>query len=272
MRIFLSVGHSILKGGTCTSASGQINEYRYNKALAPYVKEELEKLGHTVDIIVCPEYKFLHKEQESTYKVPIANSGKYDMVAELHLNASNGQGNGSECLYYPNDTRGRLIADRFGQAMDKLGFKDRGAKPRGDLYMINSTKPLAVMFETFFCDSVKDTKRANDIGYRPIAQAIAYALTGVRLGNHTGIKPGIPNKPNTIKKEGGYSVLTNTPNDTLNVRQSPDYNSKILSSYRDKSKIYVHEVIKNNKGTFYKIEYKKGMYGYVSARYCVGIR
>ena len=31
----ISVGHSILKNGMCTSASGVVNEYQYNKALAP---------------------------------------------------------------------------------------------------------------------------------------------------------------------------------------------------------------------------------------------
>lgn len=179
MKIFLSVGHSILRGGGCTSASGYVNEYRYNKALAPYVKRELEKQGHSVDIIVCPEGQFSNWKQERNYKLPIANSGKYNLVAELHLNASNGVGNGSECLYYPGDNRGQIIADRFGLAMKKQGFKNRGSKSRGDLYILAATKPLAVLFESFFCDNKQDTDLAKKIGFEGVGKVIAYAITGI---------------------------------------------------------------------------------------------
>lgn len=54
-KIALSIGHSILKNGECTSASGVVNEYKYNKKLAPYIKKYLEKVGCTVDIINVPE-------------------------------------------------------------------------------------------------------------------------------------------------------------------------------------------------------------------------
>lgn len=54
-KIALSIGHSILKNGECTSASGVVNEYKYNKKLAPYIKKYLEKVGCTVNIINVPE-------------------------------------------------------------------------------------------------------------------------------------------------------------------------------------------------------------------------
>ncbi|HDX7260820.1 TPA: N-acetylmuramoyl-L-alanine amidase, partial [Clostridioides difficile] len=34
MKICITVGHSILKNGSCTSADGVVNEYKYNKSLA----------------------------------------------------------------------------------------------------------------------------------------------------------------------------------------------------------------------------------------------
>lgn len=70
----------------------------------------------------------------------------------------------------------------------------------------------------------------------------------------------------------GYYVLTNTPRDVLNVREKPSATSRIVSSYRDKSKIYVHEVIHTADSTWYKIEYHKGKFGYVAARFCKGIK
>lgn len=70
----------------------------------------------------------------------------------------------------------------------------------------------------------------------------------------------------------GYYVLTSTPGDVLNVREKPSASSRIVSSYRDGSKIYVHEVVHTTDSTWYKIEYHKGKFGYVAARFCKGIK
>ena len=175
MRIFLSVGHSILRGGTCTSASGYTHEYRYNKELAPYIKEELESRGHKCDVIVCPEGTFTSKQGEHNYKIPIANSGKYDLVCELHLNASNGKGKGTEVFYYSSDSKGRNIANHICINICSLGFHNRGIKT-AQLYMINETKPTSVLVESFFCDNKDDSDLAKQVGFRKMAIAIACGL------------------------------------------------------------------------------------------------
>lgn len=177
MKIFLSVGHSILKGGGCTSASGYTHEYRYNKELAPYVKRALESLGHSCDVIVCPEGVFPSKRSEYSYKIPIANSGKYDLVCELHLNAADGAGHGVEVFHYPGDKKGYSIANQICKNISSLGFTNRGTKT-DQLYMINDTKPTAVLVESFFCDNKKDSDQAKKIGFKRMAQAIAYGLVG----------------------------------------------------------------------------------------------
>ena len=50
MKILLSVGHSILKTGHCTSADGRpyggVLEYAYNKSIAEAVKKYLQSVGH----------------------------------------------------------------------------------------------------------------------------------------------------------------------------------------------------------------------------------
>lgn len=79
-------------------------------------------------------------------------------------------------------------------------------------------------------------------------------------------------QPKPTKPFKGYYVLTDTPGDVLNVREKPSASSRIVSSYRHGSKIYVHEVIHTPGSTWYKIEYKKGIFGYVNAKYCKGIR
>ena len=59
MRIALTVGHSLLKNGSYTSASGEdcggVNEYKYNKKLMKKVKKYLESDGHSVDVYLPRE-------------------------------------------------------------------------------------------------------------------------------------------------------------------------------------------------------------------------
>ena len=175
MKIILTVGHSILKTGNCTSADGRpfggVLEYAYNKNIVNQVAEYLRSVGHTVDILICPELQFSKSTDEKSYKLNRVNSGGYDLVCELHLNASavhNAQG--CEVLY--KSENGKKFAQ---QVQERLGtiFKSRGIQKRDNLYMLNSTKPTAIMLETFFCDSSVDCALAekNNVALR-IAEGI----------------------------------------------------------------------------------------------------
>jgi N-acetylmuramoyl-L-alanine amidase len=152
MKIAITVGHSILKSGLCTSANGVVNEYQYCKMLADFLAKILRSAGCTVDIIICPEKQFAKSTEERTYKLPKINGKKYDLCIELHLNSYNGSAKGTEVLYCSNT--GKMYAQRV---VNKLGtaFTSRGVKDRPDLYMLNSTDCPAIMIETFFCDSKK---------------------------------------------------------------------------------------------------------------------
>lgn len=163
MKILLTVGHSILKSGVCTSADGRsyggVLEYAYNKSIVNQVAAYLRQAGHVVDALICPELQFSRSTDEKDYKVPKANAGGYDLVAELHLNASAlHNARGCEVLYYSD--AGKSVAQRI---QDKLSivFKDRGIQRRTGLYMLKSTKPTAVMIESFFCDSSADCELAE---------------------------------------------------------------------------------------------------------------
>lgn len=163
MKILLTVGHSILKTGVCTSADGRsyggVLEYAYNKSIVNQVAAYLRQVGHSVDVLICPELQFSRSTEEKNYKVPKANAGGYDLVAELHLNASAlHNGHGCEVLYY-SDT-GKIVAQRIQEKLSTV-FKDRGVQKRTGLYMLKSTKPTAVMVESFFCDSSADCELAE---------------------------------------------------------------------------------------------------------------
>ena len=100
---------------------------------------------------------------------------------------------------------------------------------------------------------------------------------GKLIGNNNLDKPSenanfVKSGKTKVKNEGRYSVITNTPNDVLNVRELPSANSKLVWSYNHTSKIYVISVWKGQGETWYEIQYDKGKFGYVSARYCKGIK
>lgn len=170
-KIAIIVGHSRLKNGYYTSATGYVNEYKYNKSLAKYVAKYVKKYtGKQVDVIRCPEKKFIRSTEEYGYKVPRVNKGNYDLIIELHLNASsNPTANGTEVLYYPNSKEGEQTAKAVQQELAKY-YKDRGIKARGDLYILRDTKPVAVLIESFFCTNKEDCKKLTKT---QLAKAIA---------------------------------------------------------------------------------------------------
>ncbi len=178
MKIALTVGHSLLKNGYYTSADGKkyggCNEYKWCKAFSKQVKKQLENKGCVVDRIVCPEKKFTTSTQEKTYKINKINSGKYDLVIELHLNAASPSAEGTEVLYKSNT--GKKYADSIQKQLSSV-FKNRGIKQRSDLYILNGTKPPAILIETFFCTSKSDYKKAKGLKNRTkLAKLVANGI------------------------------------------------------------------------------------------------
>jgi hypothetical protein len=183
MKIAITVGHSILKNGLCTSANGVVNEYQYCKMLADFLSKILRAAGCTVDVIICPEKQFAKSTEEKTYKLPRINGKKYDLAVELHLNSYNGSAKGTEVLYCSNT--GKMYAQRV---VNRLGtvFTSRGVKDRPDLYMLNSTDCPAIMLEAFFCDSKNDYDIATKLGYSEVAKLIAEGILNKSIASDKG--------------------------------------------------------------------------------------
>ena len=163
MKIILTVGHSILKTGSCTSADGRpyggVLEYAYNKNIVNQAAEYLQRVGHDVDVLICPELEFGRSTEEKAYKLERVNGGGYDLVCELHLNAS-ALHNARGCSVLYKSENGRQIAQQVQNRLAAV-FKNNGIQKRDDLYMLNGTKPTAIMLETFFCDSSADCDLAE---------------------------------------------------------------------------------------------------------------
>ena len=179
MKICITVGHSRLKNGSYTSADGTkyggVNEYKWCKNFSKNLKNQLKKKGHAVDVVICPEKKFTTATQEKTYKLNIVNKKNYDLIMELHLNASdNPTAYGAEVLY--KSASGKKYADKVMKSLSKT-FRARGSVKRNDLYMLNGTKAVCIMIETFFCTNKSDYLKAKGmIKRRKIAKDIANVL------------------------------------------------------------------------------------------------
>lgn len=187
MNIFLSVGHSILKNGSITSADGRnmggCNEYLYNRNLVEKVEYWLEKAGHKVTVCIVPERKYTKSNDEISYKIPLENSGDYDLSVELHLNAFDGTAHGCEVYYYSND--GKEFAVNVVNELGKM-FHNRGAMERKGLYWLNKTKATAILIESFFCDSKKDMDIADRYGLDAVGKAIAEGINGGKIQSGNG--------------------------------------------------------------------------------------
>lgn len=209
MKIILTVGHSILKNGNCTSADGRpyggVLEYAYNKNIVNRVAEYLRGVGHRVDVLICPELQFKKSTDEKAYKLQRVNSGGYDLVAELHLNASAlHNARGCETLY--NSEKGKKIAQQIQTRLATV-FRNRGIQKRNNLYMLNSTKPTAIMLETFFCDSSADCALAEKTD---VAHLIAEGIHGgsIANGQHESADPELTGMLYRVQT-GAFTVWRN---------------------------------------------------------------
>lgn len=185
MKIAINVGHSILKGGLCTSANGIVNEYQYCKTLGPVLADTLRKEGHTVDVIICPEREFTSKRQEQSYKLSRINGKGYNLVIELHLNSSdNKNAKGVETIYHQNSARGKTYAERIEKKISELGIVSRGAKKQTEFdqksfYILSGTDCPAVIIESFFCTNKIEVDLVSKLGNDAIATKISEGILNI---------------------------------------------------------------------------------------------
>lgn len=261
MRIALTVGHSLLKSGNYTSASGEgrggCNEYEYNKKLMKKVKEYLEKDGHAVDLYICPEKIFTSASQEKSWKLSRLNAKNYDLVAEGHLNCFDGKAHGCEVLYV--SSAGKKYADRVQKRIASAGFTDRGVKKRTNLYMLNGTKATCIMTESFFCDNKSDYKIGKDVD--KVARLIAEGICNKDLSKISVAKETVKEVVKKVTKKAVYAKVV-TKTDPLMIRKSASGKAKIIGKIQKGKKV---EVVKKG-SSWTKVKYNS-VVGYSATKY-----
>lgn len=97
----------------------------------------------------------------------------YDLVFELHYNASSPSANGVEALVYYSNNKMRALGELYCKLMsESMGLKNRGCKrvTSGNGFgFLEKTKGSAIILEPFFgsnyndCENYKDRKHAKVI-------------------------------------------------------------------------------------------------------------
>ncbi|EJS61967.1 hypothetical protein ICU_05135 [Bacillus cereus BAG2X1-1] len=153
---------------------GNRKEHIMDRQVKDAVVVKLKALGHTV----YDDTDEVGRTQAQNLNniVRNCNSHGVDLVISFHLNAYNGTANGVEVCYYDQQT---LAAKVSAQLSKDIGWSNRGAKQRNDLYVLNSTKAPAILIELGFIDNDSDMAKWN---VDKISNSIVYALTGQTVG------------------------------------------------------------------------------------------
>ncbi|PRT09027.1 N-acetylmuramoyl-L-alanine amidase [Bacillus thuringiensis] len=175
-RYSLHGGHnSIVQGANF----GNRKEHVLDRQVKDAVAAKLRALGHTV----YDDTDEVGATQSQNLNNIIRNSNSHavDLVISFHLNASDGNGQGVEVLYYDQKD---LAAKISAQLAKDIGWRDRGAKQRTDLAVLNGTKAPAILIELGFIDNESDMAKWN---VDKIANSIVFALTGQTGGGATDL-------------------------------------------------------------------------------------
>jgi N-acetylmuramoyl-L-alanine amidase len=232
MKIGLRAGHS----DNCTGAIGIVDEHEQMKKYYSSVKAVFETYGHTV--IDCNSNANT-PGGELSEGAGKANNNNVDLFISLHMNASDGQGHGTEAWVSSTSSKAYGYAYNLCSNFAALGFTNRGVKTSNGLYEMNHISAPNIISEICFCDSQEDIDIYNKYSWEQLAYAFCNAIDS-----------NIPKVP--VVKEGnhdrGYIVTSYLPH-------SDGYNGvdiKYYIGYFEGVKCYVRG---NDKGVWIETEY-----------------
>lgn len=200
MKIGLRGGHS----PNCKGAMGYLDEQVEVRKIYTELEPMLKKAGHTVINCNSDASNVNSELNEGTNK---ANSNNCDIFMSLHMNASNGAGNGVECLLYDNTNATMVsIGNKICSNLQAKGYQNRGVKYFQGYHDLNATIMPAMIVESLFCDNKKDTDLYKTIGgAKGVAALIFNAITG-ETADTSGGSSTTPTPTTPTKKEDGHNV------------------------------------------------------------------
>ena len=146
--IMLSSGHGLYVRG----AAGILDEVDEARKMVDRVAAELAKRGCTA--ITFHDNTSRSQNENLSCIVDFHNSHNRDLDVSFHMNAFEQKSGpmGTEVLYVTQ----QALAKEVSAAIAGVGFIDRGAKKRTDLFFLNNTDKPAILIEVCFVDSEAD--------------------------------------------------------------------------------------------------------------------
>ena len=215
MKVTLSAGHS----SKCRGMSSEwLDEYDENVRVVTQVADNLREAGVEVetycDTVSTDQQECLKRIADWDNQ---AFGGKHDLSVQIHFNASNGQGHGTEVFY--TSSAGHEYADAICDAIcEASGLTNRGAKNDdeiGGLYFLSHTNEVAVLIEVCFGDNQNDCITYYD-EFDNICEAIDRAICTVGDHDDGVIKPPDPEQPDddVLFSASGTCSTFGGPDDT----------------------------------------------------------
>jgi N-acetylmuramoyl-L-alanine amidase len=169
MKICISSGHGKHVAGAC----GIILEHEEAVRVVKQLAAELRALG--ADVATFEDTVSTTQNENLNRIVDWHNDHVRDLDISVHFNAYEqvDKPMGTEVLYLTE----KELATAISAAIADVGFINRGAKKRTDLFFLNSTSAPAVLLEICFVDSEADCSIYEDM-FEQIAINIAVAVTG----------------------------------------------------------------------------------------------
>lgn len=148
MKIFVNAGH----GG---NDSGAISKHGFKE------KEMTRSVaGFLVEMLIMKGYNVEFFQQKSSVEdiIEAEKNSNSHLFISLHCNSvANSAANGVEVLHYPTSGTGKALAEIMSNCLaEYLELKNRGAKARKDLRVLNGTKAPAILIELAFLSNEKE--------------------------------------------------------------------------------------------------------------------
>jgi N-acetylmuramoyl-L-alanine amidase len=181
--IVISSGH----GKYVRGASGILDEVDEARKVVAAVAEKLTARGVTVKTFNDDVSKTQNENLNRI--VDYHNDQERELDISVHFNAYEqvDKPMGTECLYV---TQGAL-AGQMSTAMAEVGFINRGAKKRTDLFFLNNTDMPALLLEICFVDSEADAEIYHD-EFDALCENIATVIGGANGGEVIPPSPDVP--------------------------------------------------------------------------------
>lgn len=183
MRIGINCGHTVSGQPGC-GAVGYIDESVETREVGKRVMVLLRQAGHTV--VDCTNDYAPSTSSNLGQIVSMANTQPLDLFVSIHFNS--GGGRGTEVWTYGGKHHTEAV--NVCNALNKLGFVNRGIKDGSNLYVVRRSDAKAILIEVCFVDTKSDVNLYKQLGADRIAQAICTAITGQEVNNEENLTMG----------------------------------------------------------------------------------